>query len=334
MNANKLAQAMNGLDDKYLEEALGYEKPARRPWKRWGAAAACLALMLAAGGLLAGLFAAPTVTAYAYGTGEELTAAGAVLSAGTITDDGEMRGHPLMFYLSGEDIAAVRFSCKNQQLNFTDWTGQREEYGLAQNFTVPYGEDESQYYYLTVDWVPNALIRALTDDPETTIAALPRDLREDVIVLELTFADGRRATKAIRVSLGEDGAFTASFGDYKAGEEDDFLRRPDARAIPREVLYAQGSSAGERAPAPSEEVPRPTPAQSAAESDLAGAKAAARDYYAGTVFEVLSLEVKRSGDKEVVFSVHAAKGGVPQDPDRTITLAKNDGAWTVTNEGY
>ena len=55
-----------------------------------------------------------------------------------------MKGHPLMFYLSGKDIASVRFSSKREQIYFMDWTEQREEYGSAQNFTVPYGEDESE----------------------------------------------------------------------------------------------------------------------------------------------------------------------------------------------
>ena len=40
-----------------------------------------------------------------------------------------------------------------------DWTEQRDEVGLARNFTVPYGEDERQYYYLLIDWVPVPSVR-------------------------------------------------------------------------------------------------------------------------------------------------------------------------------
>lgn len=40
------------------------------------------------------------------------------MNSGIISDSGEMKGQPLMFYLSGKDIATVRFSCKNQQINF------------------------------------------------------------------------------------------------------------------------------------------------------------------------------------------------------------------------
>ncbi|MDE6065140.1 MAG: hypothetical protein K2G20_11250, partial [Lachnospiraceae bacterium] len=178
---------------------------------------------------------------YAHGTGEEIPAAGAVMSSGTISDGGELTGHPLMFYLSGKDIVFVRFSCKNQQICFMDWTEKRDEYGNAKNFTVAYGEDESEYDYLTIDWVPNRIIRELTDNADSTIATLPEEMRSDIIVMEITFADGKTVTKAIIISLLDDGTFFAAFGDYKISEADDFVKRPDSEAIPRDILYAQGS---------------------------------------------------------------------------------------------
>ena len=112
-----------------------------------------------------------------------------------------------------------------------DWTEKRDEFGLAQNFTVSYGEDESEYYYLLIDWVPNATIRELTDNANSTIAALPQELREDVIVMEITFENGKTLTKAITVSLLEDGTFFAKFGDYEITAEDSFIDRPDSEAI-------------------------------------------------------------------------------------------------------
>ncbi|MCM1097424.1 MAG: hypothetical protein NC427_05110 [Ruminococcus flavefaciens] len=205
-------------------------------------AAAALVLCVAVYGILA--LTSPdrsTVRVYARETDEEITSAGAVLRSGSISDSGEMKGHPLMFYLTGENIASVRFSCKNQQLNFMDWTEKRDEYGKAQNFTVDYGEEESEYYYLTIDWVPDKIIRELTDHADSGIATLPEELRNDVIVLEITFEGGKTSTKAITVSLREDGMFYAALGDYRIREEDDFVRRPDSEAIPREIQYAQGA---------------------------------------------------------------------------------------------
>ena len=175
MNSKKFSEAMSELGSKYVDEAIHYKKKKNKKpfWIKLGAVAACLAIVIAVGGILAPFSGGMIVSACAYGTDEEITTAGAVMNSGTISDSGEMKGQPLMFYLSGKDIATVRFSCKNQQINFLDWTEKRDEYGNAQNFTVAYGEDESEYYYLTISWVPNAIIRELTDNEDSTIAALP-----------------------------------------------------------------------------------------------------------------------------------------------------------------
>ena len=94
---------------------------------------------------------------------------------------------------------------------------------------------------MTIDWIPDVTIRRLTDHENSSIADLPEELRSDIIVMEIVFADGRTATKGISVSLLDDGTFFAVFDDYEIGEEDAFVRRPDSQGIPRNVLYAQGS---------------------------------------------------------------------------------------------
>lgn len=251
MNTEKFSEALGELHSKYIQEALYYKNHRKKtsPWRfaaKWGAAAACLALLVTVCTLLftdilSAPFSGGSISVYAKDSDQEITSAGAVISTGTLSDTGEMRGKPLMFYLSGQDIAAVRFSCRNQKLCFMDWTEKRDEYGTAQNFTVPYGTDESEYYYLTIDWEPEAIIRELTHNPSSSIAALPEEMRKDTIVLEITFGDGRTATKAIQVSLLDDGSIFASLEDYEIGEADTFVRRPDSPAIPRDILYAQGS---------------------------------------------------------------------------------------------
>ncbi len=285
-----------------------------------------------------------SVTAYAYGTDTELTAAGAVVTTGTISDSGEMKGHPLMFYLSGKGIDHVRFSCKNHQISFLDWTQQREEYGLAQNFTVPYGENAEEYGYLTVDWVPNATIRELTDHEDSRIPTLPGEMREDIIVMEIAFADGSTQTKAIWISLREDGTFFASFDDYEITEEDSFVHRPDSEPLSMTGVRPSGEEGAADVAEGGAGRPQDVPSQEADGAvDLEGAEKAAREYYAGTVFEVISLEAVSaetlsSGEggvtAEVRYSVRVSKGGVVQDPDRSITLQQTDGVWKVVGEGY
>ncbi len=246
MKREYISDTIGNISTRHIQEAENYEPSQKkncffkRPFGR-AMVAAVLALCLIVGGI--GVFSpfdGMVVTAYAHGTDEEITAAGAVINTGTISNTGEMTGHPLMFYLSGKDIVTVRFSCKNQQINFMDWTEKRDEYGNAQNFTVTYGEDSSEYYYLTVDWIPDSIIRELTDNPESTIATLPDEFREDIIVMEITFANGKTATKAITVSLLDDGTFFAAFNDYEIKETDNFVKQIDSIAIPREILYSEG----------------------------------------------------------------------------------------------
>lgn len=318
MNSKKFSEAMSELDSKYVDEAIHYKKKKnKKPFSiKLGAAAACLAIGIVVGSIFALFPDSMIVSAYAYGTNEKITTAGAVMTSGTISDSGEMKGQPLMFYLSGKDIAKVRFSCKNELINFVDWTEKRDEFGNAQNFTIPYGEDESEYYYLTISWVPNAIIRELTDHEDSTIAALPEEMRNDIIVMEITFGNGKSTTKAITISLLDDGTFFASFGDYQISEEDTFINRPDREAIDAAPVIEDNYK------------------EAALNDELKIAYEAARAYYENTVFEVVSLELKSRIENEIIFSVCASKDGVIQEPNRTITLQLNNGTWEVVNEGY
>lgn len=70
------------------------------------------------------------------------------------------------------------------------------------------------------------------------------------------------------------------------------------------------------------------------------AKQAALVYYEGTVFSVNSIEYLEGklpyGDNEggCNFTVNVSKGGVVQEPDRTISLQLDQDGWKVVNEGY
>ena len=68
--------------------------------------------------------------------------------------------------------------------------------------------------------------------------------------------------------------------------------------------------------------------------DKAAAYDAACDYYLGTVFEVHSLTEIEPRQGEIAFQVSCSKGGVKVDPDRTISLERKNGAWSVISEGY
>lgn len=336
MKREDISKAVGNISTRYIQEA-GEYTASRKRVKSFRKLAARAAVAAAAVMVLCFLawrigmhrpFHPMSVNAYAYGTDEEITAAGAVIHTGTISDDGEMKGLPLMFYLSGSNIEKVRFSCKNQQLSFRDWTEKRDEFGLARNFTVPYGEDESEYYYLTVDWEPNDIIRELTDHEDSTIATLPDKMREDTIVMEVAFANGESAVKAIFISLQDDGTFFARFEDYQISDADDFVKRTDALTLrelskrkEEEIKESKSSDAPDSTVAPDS-----TAAPDAIE--------AAKEYYSGTVFEVISMEAAKCTENKIVFSVCVSRDGVIQEPNRRITLKRKGGKWKVTGEGY
>lgn len=408
MMKKEISEAVGNISTRHIEEAANYsvKRMPRKPiWTKLGVIAACLAMVFTIGSILSPFNSGLVVAAYAYETNEEITAAGAVIDTGRIRNNGEMTGHPLMFYLSGKDIKTVRFSCKNQQINFIDWTEKRDEYGNAQNFTVTYGADESEYYYLTIDWVPNTIIRELTDNPQSTIATLPAEMREDIIVMEITFANGQTATKAITVSLLENGNFFAKFDDYEITSEDSFIDRPDSESIPRDILCSQDDGF-ERNDSGQIAVPNSVTftgtiidnvieslvpvilvdvdensglsydkvmfelteeqkdwelkigtrvqivcsdifqeslppignlisiTEAATNDELKKADEAAKAYYENTVFEVVYMELISQSAEEISFSVCVSKGGVVQEPNRTIFLQFVNGSWEVVNEGY
>ena len=241
MQVKQFSDAMGEVNERYVTEALTYRKACRPAWVRWSAAAACLVLaaVLLVAGMLAPL-AGMTVTAYAAGTDAEIPSAGAAFAAGTIHEDGTPGGYPLMFYLKGSGIETVRFSCKNGQIRFTDLTGRRAAYDFAQNFTVPYGAaagDEADYPSLLIEWLPRPMMEALAD-ADTGIADLAADLRQDIIVLEITFANGRTATRAVTIDLQDDGSFRAAFRAYRIRKSDVFVGRADSQPMPKN---AQGA---------------------------------------------------------------------------------------------
>lgn len=240
MKEKRILDVLGKVDEKYIEEAAPAKRAQRSCGRvKWGAIVACLCLAVSAFAIsIFSPFDGMAVTAYAYGADKEITSAGATFTTGTINDNGELTGHPLMFHLAGESIDTVRFSCKNGQMNFIDLTKQREEYGFAQNFTVHYGEDASDYSSLLIDWIPSNMIAELGSG-NFVISDLPEDIRHDTIVMEITFANGKSTTKAISITLETDGTFYVTFDEYTVLKSDDFVNRTDSAPIPRDFFYEQ-----------------------------------------------------------------------------------------------
>lgn len=336
--AERLYGAIDSIDDKYVAEAFRYKK--KKPIIRvMAAVAACLCICVAIQSLHSAWFAAP-VTVYAYGTGREIGWTEPTLMDGTITDDGEMHGAPLQFYISGKSIDTIRFSVKNQYISFTDWTEKRKDYGYSKSFMIQYG-DEAYYYYLVINWEPMNLIRTLTDNTEIGIANLTEDEREDIIVMEITYETGKEETCAININLTDEGKFEAEVVPYEISESDTFVLNPDTEAVP---AY-QDSSESAAEESNRMDVENESSHVSLSEADLKRITEFVEEYYVSLSYEATSItpdyeETRRqssdydgySADEIFVFKVSIKDDEIP----RYITIGSKDG-WqecTVLNEGY
>lgn len=118
MKRETISQGVGNISPRFVQEAAVYTPQKKKNGRFRGAfvkntAAAVIVLCaLVCGAIILFPSRDGAVTVHAYGTDKEITAAGAVMDTGTISDTGEMRGKPLMFYLTGEDISVVRFSCR------------------------------------------------------------------------------------------------------------------------------------------------------------------------------------------------------------------------------
>ena len=90
MNAKKFSDAMSELDTKYVDEALNYKKKAKKPiWVKWGAIAACFAVIavLGVGVFQSGLFGNKTDIA-TLENGTEIVFVKSEMTASSIDIDG------------------------------------------------------------------------------------------------------------------------------------------------------------------------------------------------------------------------------------------------------
>lgn len=115
-----------------------------------------------------------------------------------------------------------------------------------------------------------------------------------------------------------------------------------SQSIPAESSAASPGASGESASKPSvSEADSENSSEtgtldqsSYSESDIEAAKQAAAQYYSGTVFELVSLRLINQTAEGLLFSAEVKKGGVLQDPNRSILLKKSGDIWEVANEGY
>jgi hypothetical protein len=296
---------------------------------------ACTLCFIICFGILSFTGSKTAFTVYAYGDNTEINNTGVELSTGMISDTGEMHGQLLSMYVNGKNIDTIRYSCKNQYISFTDWTQNRENYSMEKSFTVPYGNNSSDYKYLVINWEPDKTIRTLTDHKDVGIAGLSDNLRYDIIVMQIIFNDKTSIIKAIEVELQDTGKFFARLVDYTISDKDDFVLNPEKKT----------------------QTPPPQPTNETNNSnstkysdfEIDAAKKIAEAHYANFTGsqKIVSIEYteksellnnalsgKYEGWQLIAFKAYEKD----QYPDiyRTILLGRKDEEqnWTVINEGY
>lgn len=60
---------------------------------------------------------------------------------------------------------------------------------------------------------------------------MSQEEKEDVIVMEITYLNGRTETAAIWICLDDNGEFKVSVSEYQITEEDKFIFQPDSQPI-------------------------------------------------------------------------------------------------------
>lgn len=345
--SEKISNAIGNVDERFLQEVMKH-KANSAVGRRIRRAAFLVASLCLAMGTAVFLYQGrkPSVKVYARESGQEFLSGKTIMMPGTIDDDGEMKGPPLMFYVQGSGIKSIRFSCRSEWISFVDWTEQRDGYGYSKNFTIPYGERAEDYYYLVVDWEPRNIIRKLTDDGDVKITDLAPEEREDAIVMEVTYLNGEQEVLIMNVSLDDQGRFMASVSDYEITPSDDFVFRQDAQPI-KDRTESDGIRATEQSPAGTTSDVEAGGDETAAilsEEGLAVARQAIEEYYVTInrqLIDYVQAEGKRANhlraqeefEGEVVVFRVSVEGS---EAERYIVLGSPDG-WehcVVLNEGY
>ena len=185
--------------------------------------------------------------------------------------------------------------------------------GMADQFLLLQGTDSA---------ATDRLEAALDTYLEDSRSALEFYLPEQVARLDEAVIERRGTYLLLAVGNGGDG-LPELCKKLMDGETENLPTAPPAPEPPVQPVQPDSS-----VPDTSE------PLTPLTQEELEAAHEAAHRYYAGTVFEDIVLTEIAPKAGEISFQVSCTKGGVRQDPDRTISLERQDGVWTVVNEGY
>lgn len=237
-----LKKAIDGISDKYIEEAYLYKRKSgiKKVALQVSIVAAIAAVIVLVYNLM--LNDMPYITdsmlkVYAGENEKILETEFSVISTGSVTDNASVSGSPLMFYIENDNIKTVRYSCKNQ---FIEFYAPEQEYENSKNFTVDYerygnNTDNDNYFYDSkkLYWNPADMVAKINE--MGGIEALSTEERKDVIVLEICYKDGSEECYAIYIELNDNGKFYGKIQSYTISESDEFVLGDDSISYQEKV---------------------------------------------------------------------------------------------------
>lgn len=341
---DKLVDVMGKVDDRFLLEVLEYERKKNLKKVIGSAGLVAASICILAGiGIYFYMDKKSSSTIFAAGTNQWIGNAKVEISLGTITDEGSMKGAALGFYVLGKEIEQITFSCENQWLEYFDMRDSWGKFsGLSKNFTISYGEKKEEYYYILVHWVPDKIQKKLTEE-DIGISDLTEEEKSDVIVLEITYLNGKQERKQIEVLLNDDGLFTAQVDTDSVRKtilnHNQKTMESSVSGEDMEEKYGKTAETGEETNTTGERCN-----VSLSEEEYGQVIKAVEDYYATTVFEVTDIkywegkipyrkEYEGYDEEQIVYFEVSVRNC---EVNRMIVIGSKDG-WKhceILNEGF
>lgn len=337
---NILVKAIGNIDKAYVLEAMDYRTVKGRIYKKLILAAAVMLIVLCGTFIFSNIFLKESFQVYAKEAKKLIEDEEIALQTGIIYDDGSQRGIPVAFFIEGNNIKKIRFSCKNEFISFSI-PEDEQEYGYSKNFTINYSEIEYTENCFLV-WNPVNIIEKI-QSRKISVEELSEDERRDVIVMEIYYENGYRETSALNIYVDTSGEIRARVSDYTITDKDDFVNGEDAAPLGTIIDSTQTQNVCESTADAFEK-------NEFSEEQKNVILQEAHDYYSKTVFCERKGDISVIEDEDnglIVDYVNADKYEgwqfvclnvemLDENPDRTIVLGSSDGwkSCIVLNEGY
>lgn len=337
---DKLRRSIEGIDENYIEEAYLYKKPNVAVFISMRVAVVAVVAAIVAIVYNVFLYEAPiskkcTFKVYAQEIEALIEDEYAYISTGVIHSESSKSIGMANFHFEGEDVESIRFSCKNGYISLYAY---EQEYDRSKNFTVDcsrYGEND--YRGMSLSWLSENIVDNGDKTGDTEL--IPEVERYDVIVVEVSYKNGKKECFAIELKWDSMENVYAKFVEYTITAKDQFVYREDA------ISYQEQVSKEMETATSADDVINTTKRE-LTEEQINSIYNAASEYYSHVYFMITDMEIV---DKDALSLVshldytadqlvylHVWGPEHPKEQGRHIIIGSKDDWVTceVLGEGY